>query len=82
MNLSRNFTLSELIKSDTAIRKGIKNNPNASMCFHWKSLLRQIRIVGILNKVEDKTDDETLHLMFYPPSKRFYNYKDLLIYVK
>ncbi len=29
MNLSRNFTLSELIKSDTAIRKGINNNPNA-----------------------------------------------------
>ena len=24
----------------------IKNNPNASMCFHWKSLLRQIRITG------------------------------------
>ena len=29
MNLSRNFTLQELIKSDTAIRKGIDNNPNA-----------------------------------------------------
>ena len=29
MNLSRNFTLSELTKSDTAIRKGIDNNPNA-----------------------------------------------------
>ena len=26
----------------------IKQNPNASMCFHWKSLLRQIRIVGTL----------------------------------
>ena len=25
----RNFTLSELTKSDTAIRKGINNNPNA-----------------------------------------------------
>ena len=24
----------------------IKSNPNASMCFHWKSLLRQIRITG------------------------------------
>ena len=30
MNLSRNFTLQELIKSDTAIRKGIDNNPNGS----------------------------------------------------
>ena len=28
MELTRNFTLSELIKSDTAIRKGINNNPN------------------------------------------------------
>jgi hypothetical protein len=27
MNLSRNFSLQELIKSDTAIRKGINNNP-------------------------------------------------------
>ena len=29
MELTRNFTLQELIKSDTAIRKGINNNPNA-----------------------------------------------------
>ena len=29
MQLSRNFSLQELIKSDTAIRKGINNNPNA-----------------------------------------------------
>ena len=29
MNLTRNFTLSELTKSDTAIRKGINNKPNA-----------------------------------------------------
>ena len=29
MNLTRNFSLQELIKSDTAIRKGIDNNPNA-----------------------------------------------------
>ena len=36
----------------------IKNNPKASMCFHWKSLLRQIRIVGSLKKVNDKTADE------------------------
>mgnify|MGYP001185136713 FL=1 len=36
----------------------IKENPNATMCFHWKSLLRQIRIVGILNQVDNKTADE------------------------
>ena len=36
----------------------IKDNPNASMCFHWKSLLRQIRISGKLSKVSDKIADE------------------------
>ena len=36
----------------------IKENPNASMCFHWKSLLRQIRIVGTLNQVNDKIADD------------------------
>ena len=36
----------------------LKNNPNATMCFHWKSLLRQIRIVGTLNQVDDKTADD------------------------
>ena len=29
MNLTRNFSLLELTKSDTAIRRGIDNNPNA-----------------------------------------------------
>jgi len=29
MNLSKNFTLQELTKSDTAVRKGIDNNPNS-----------------------------------------------------
>ena len=28
------------------------------MCFHWKSLLRQIRIVGKLNQVNDKIADD------------------------
>ena len=36
----------------------LKENPNATMCFHWKSLLRQIRIVGKLNQVDDKTADD------------------------
>ena len=35
----------------------IKENPNATMCFHWKSLLRQIRITGTLNQVDDKVAD-------------------------
>ncbi len=37
--------------------KEIKENPNAAMCFHWKSLLRQIRISGKLSKVKDKVAD-------------------------
>ena len=36
----------------------IKNNPKAAMCFHWKSLLRQIRITGQIKKVSDKVADE------------------------
>ena len=36
----------------------LKDNPNATMCFHWKSLLRQIRIVGSLKLVDDKTADD------------------------
>ena len=36
----------------------IKQNPNATMCFHWKSLLRQIRIVGTLKQVSDKVADD------------------------
>ena len=35
----------------------IKENPNATMCFHWKSLLRQIRINGRLKQVDDKIAD-------------------------
>ena len=38
--------------------KELKENPNATMCFHWKSLLRQIRIVGKLNQVDDKMADD------------------------
>ena len=36
----------------------INENPNASICFHWKSLLRQIRITGKISKVSDKEADE------------------------
>ena len=42
MNLSRNFTLSELTKSDTAIRKGINNNPNAEQIEKLKALCENI----------------------------------------
>ena len=42
MNLSRNFTLLELIKSDTAVRKGINNNPNAGQIEKLKNLCENI----------------------------------------
>ena len=42
MNLSRNFTLQELIKSDTAIRKGINNNPNAEQIEKLKALCENV----------------------------------------
>ena len=36
----------------------LKENPKASMCFHWKSLLRQIRINGSVSQVENEVADE------------------------
>ena len=36
----------------------LKENPNAAMCFHWKSLLRQIRISGTITQVEDSVADK------------------------
>ena len=36
----------------------LKENPKAAMCFHWKSLLRQIRISGTVTQVEDKVADQ------------------------
>ena len=36
----------------------LKENPNAAMCFHWKSLLRQIRISGTITQVEENVADQ------------------------
>ncbi|MFL2889507.1 MAG: pyridoxamine 5'-phosphate oxidase [Pelagibacteraceae bacterium] len=38
--------------------KDLKNNNKASMCFHWKSLRRQVRIIGEVEKVSNKEADE------------------------
>ena len=35
----------------------IKSNPNTAMCFHWKSLLRQVRVTGKLTNVSDAEAD-------------------------
>ena len=42
MNLSRNFSLLELTKSDTAVRKGIDNNPNSDQIEKLKLLCENI----------------------------------------
>ena len=36
----------------------MENNPKAAMCFHWKSLQRQVRVSGSINKVADETADK------------------------
>ena len=36
----------------------LKNNPNASMCFHWKSLRRQVRVTGKVIVVENDEADK------------------------
>ena len=38
--------------------KSIYNNPNVSLNFHWKSLLRQVRIEGTVSEVSSKEADE------------------------
>ena len=35
----------------------LKINPKAALCFHWKSLLRQIRISGLVSLVADDVAD-------------------------
>ena len=36
----------------------LKENPYAAMCFHWKSLLRQIRISGKVSLVSNEIADD------------------------
>ena len=43
---------------NSAKSKDLKNNPIAAMCFHWKSLQRQIRILGSVAQVSDKEADD------------------------
>ena len=43
----------------------LKENPKAAMCFHWKSLLRQIRISGTVTQVEDNVADEYYNTRAY-----------------
>ena len=52
----KGFTFYTNLKSKKS--SDLKDNPYASMCFHWKSCLRQIRIVGKISKVPDKEADK------------------------
>ena len=36
----------------------LKNNPNASMCFHWKSIRRQIRVSGKVSVIDKEEADK------------------------
>ena len=36
----------------------LKINKKSSMCFHWKSIRRQVRIIGTVEKVSDKEADD------------------------
>jgi pyridoxamine 5'-phosphate oxidase len=36
----------------------LKINQQASMCFHWKSLRRQVRVIGKVEQVTDKEADD------------------------
>ena len=36
----------------------LKENQKASMCFHWKSLRRQVRVIGKVEQVSDKEADD------------------------
>ena len=36
----------------------LKNNPNASMCFHWKSIRRQVRVSGKVSIVDNEEADK------------------------
>ena len=62
MKLSRNFSLAELIKSDTAIRHGIDNNPNADQIEKLKLLCE-----NILQPVRDHFGRVTVTSCFRSP---------------
>jgi pyridoxamine 5'-phosphate oxidase len=44
-------------------QKGLElaENPNAAMCFHWKSLRRQVRITGTVTELSGAEADEYFH---------------------
>jgi recombinational DNA repair protein (RecF pathway) len=59
MQLSRNFSLQELIKSDTAIRKGINNNPNAEQIEKLKLFVKIFYSQYVTTSVESKSRQDS-----------------------
>ena len=55
MQLSKNFTLSELTKSQTATRLGIENKPSSQETLHLKNLCE-----NILQKVRDRFNEPVI----------------------
>ena len=51
MNLSKNLTLSEVTKSNTAINLGIKNEPNAEQLENLKTIANEV-----FQKIRDRFD--------------------------
>ena len=45
--------------------KAIKKNPKVSMCFHWKSLQRQVRILGNASRVSEKKANDYFNSRSY-----------------
>ena len=43
----------------------LKNNPNASMCFHWKSIRRQVRVSGKVTTVDKEEADKYFSSRYY-----------------
>ena len=69
----------------------IQNNPIGEMCFYWKSLKRQIRVFGLINRVPDEVANEYFSSRDYDSkigawaseqSKVLSNRKDLLERIK
>ena len=50
------FTFYTNLESQKSLE--LKENPNAEMCFHWKSLLRQVRVKGLISKVQESKADK------------------------
>ncbi len=46
---------------ESAKGKELLGNPKAALCFHWKSLRRQIRVRGALTQVSEEEADEYFH---------------------